>query len=283
MSKIYKSSRKGFPGGFTVLMAVYHKEDPYRFKQALESIFSNTLLPDQVILVVDGPVPEYLDNIITDTEQRSELFSVYRLSQNRGLAEALNMGLAYVETEWVVRADSDDINKFDRFEKQAAAIADISSSVDIIGGAIREIDYDGTPLAIRRTVENDSDIRDFVRRRNPFNHMTVAFRLDIVRKVGGYPNIFLKEDYALWALLIHAGARCMNLPDVLVDATTGREMYGRRGGLKYAMAEVELQRHLVSLNIKSLSHAVFDGIARSIVFLMPPFFRALVYKRLLRS
>jgi len=283
MSEKKTSNCNGFLGGFTVLMAVYEKEDPYLFKQALKSVFANTLLPDSFILVVDGPVPESIEHIIDEAKHLYDILHVYRLHENCGLSTALNEGLTYVKTEWVVRADSDDINRVDRFEKQAAAIADISLSVDIIGGAIQEIDYDGTPLAVRRTVENDSDIRRFIRRRSPFNHMSVAFRTDLVRKVGGYPNIFLKEDYALWALLIHAGARCANLPDVLVDATTGREMYRRRGGLKYAKAEVDLQRHLLSLNIKSISQAFFDGMARSIVFLMPSLFRAFVYKTFLRE
>jgi len=273
----------GFPGGFTVLMAVYEKENPSRFKQALKSIFANTLLPDSMILVVDGPVPESLNHIIHEFKHLYDFLHVYRLSENCGLAAALNEGLTYVRTEWVVRADSDDINRINRFEIQAAAIAEILPPVDIIGGAIQEIDYDGTPLAVRRTVERDSDIRNYVRRRNPFNHMTVAFRTELVRSVGGYPDIFLKEDYALWALLIQSGARCANLPSVLVDATTGREMYRRRGGIKYAFAEIRLQNHLINTNIKNLSQALFDGIARSLIFLMPSSLRFFFYKKVLRA
>lgn len=273
----------GFDGGFTVLMAVYYKEDPLRFKRALVSVFSNTLVPDSMILVVDGPIPQSIDHIIIDTLRSHNNIQVYRLPENRGLAYALNEGLSHVKTEWVVRADSDDINRPGRFETQAKAIAMMIPPVDLLGGAIQEMDFDGTPLGVRRTVEMDSDIRLFARRRSPFNHMTIAYRTSLVRSVGGYPDIYLKEDYALWASMIHAGARCANLPDILVDAMTGREMYYRRGGLKYAIAEISLQRHLITCNIKSSSHAIIDGVARSLVFMMPAFFRALFYTIMLRK
>lgn len=273
----------GFDGGFTVLMSVYHKEDPIRFQKALSSIYSNTLLPDAMILVVDGSVPESLECIIIEAQKRYRNFKVHRMPQNRGLATALNEGLSQVRTKWIVRADSDDFNRVDRFEKQAIAIAKMNPPIDVLGGAIQEIDYDGSPLAVRRTVESYSSICNFVRHRNPFNHMTVAYRTELVRKVGGYPNIFLKEDYALWALLIKSGANCANLPDILVDATTGKEMYRRRGGLKYALTEISLQKHLLDTKVKSLFEALYDGVVRGSVFLMPSAIRAVLYTMLLRK
>jgi glycosyltransferase involved in cell wall biosynthesis len=277
------NARRGFDGGFTVLMAVYFKEEPSRFMLALESIFSNTLQPNAVVLVADGPLPNSLESIIQDFQCRFNIFQVHRLYENQGLAKALNAGLALVRTEWVVRADSDDINRLDRFERQANAIAKIFPPVDILGGAIQEIYSDGTPIAIRSTPINNFDIRSFARQRNPFNHMTVAFRAELIRGVGGYPEIFLKEDYALWASLIHADACCGNLSDILVDAIVGKEMYSRRGGLKYALAEYELQKHLIKCNIKGVGRAVVDGIGRSIIFLLPKNFREYIYKNLLRK
>lgn len=274
--------RWGFKGGFTVLMAVYLKEEPSRFMLALESIFSNTLQPNAVLLVVDGPLSISLNSIIQDFQSRFNIFQVHRLSENQGLAKALNVGLALITTEWVVRADSDDINRLDRFARQAKAIATIIPSVDIIGGAIQEMDLDGTAIAIRRTPANNFDIKRFARQRNPFNHMTVAYRAKLVRRVGGYPDIFLKEDYALWASLIKAGAICSNLSDILVDAFAGQEMYARRGGVKYALAEIALQKHLVKSNIKSSFRAVVDGILRSAVFLLPGVIRGFIYKKILR-
>ena len=277
-----QSNDNGFDGGFTVLMAVYHKDNPLLFKMALDSVFANTLLPNEVILVVDGPVPTSIEQAIESVQFEQRSLTVHRLDKNRGLAVALNAGLDMVTTKWVVRADSDDINRTHRFAYQADAILAAVHQVDIIGAAIQEIDFDGSPLAVRRTVETNEEIRKFARRRNPFNHQTVAFRVDLARQAEGYPIIHLKEDYALWAKMIQNGARCLNLSEILVDAVTGKDMYRRRGGLKYAISEVDLQAHLVSCGLKTLSQAVIDGLARSTVFLMPSWMRGFFYMHALR-
>ena len=277
-----QSKVNGFDGGFTVLMAVYQRDNPNYFKRALDSVFANTLSPNKVILVVDGPVPSLIEQVIEAVQFEQDSITVLRLDKNRGLAVALNAGLDLVATKWVVRADSDDINRTHRFAYQAGAIFAAVHPVDLIGAAIQEIDFDGRPLAVRRTVETNEEIRKFAQRRNPFNHQTVAFRVDLARQAGGYPIIHLKEDYALWAKMIKNGAHCLNLSDILVDAVTGRDMYRRRGGLKYAFSEVDLQAHLVSCGLKTLPKAVFDGFARSTVFLMPSWMREFFYMHALR-
>lgn len=268
---------------FTVLMAVYHKDDPDQFDRALASVFANSLAPDAVLIVADGPLTEALDAVLARHQAQEPTLKLHRLARNKGLAMALNEGLERIETEWVARADSDDLNRPDRFAKQATALAAADGTLDLLGCAVQEIDPDGTPLAVRRTVSGHDTIRRFAARRNPFNHMTVWYRAALARQVGGYPNIHLKEDYALWASMMRAGARCENLPEVLVDAVTGEEMYRRRGGLKYAVAEIRLQRHLRSVGLKSAVQATFDGLARAAVFLMPAALRAFIYKHALRE
>jgi hypothetical protein len=73
------------------------------------------------------------------------------------------------------------------------------------------------------------------------------------------------------------------LDKVLVDATAGKEMFRRRGGLQYALAEVELQRHLVRCGLKSYLSALIDGALRSIIFLAPNNVRQFFYLKFLRT
>lgn len=270
-----------FPGGFTVLMAVYRGDDAALFERAVRSVFDNTLRPDAFILVVDGPIPLLLSATVTRLEAEFSL-DVERLAQNVGLARGLNAGLARVQTEWVVRADADDFNLPERFERQARAASGLDAP-DLFGSAIREVERDGQPLAIRRPPSNHQDIVQYAQRRNPFNHMTVAYRKEVACRCGGYPLIHQKEDYGLWALMLKEGARTMNLADVLVDATTGRDMYRRRGGWRYALAEIDLQRHLVRCKLKSTFSATLHGLLRGAVFLLPAGLRGWIYERLLRA
>lgn len=275
------SSTIEFPGGFTILMAVYQGDDIALFEHAVQSVYKNTLLPDAFVLVIDGPIPEELEHTIKRYEAQHRI-DVLHLPSNVGLARALNAGLVRVRTKWVLRADADDYNVPDRFALQAELIQ-IDSSIELLGGAIQEVDPNGTQLAVRRTVEQHPDIRRYAAYRNPFNHMTVAYRTELALHCGGYPNIHLKEDYALWALMLASGARAHNLPDVLVRATAGREMYRRRGGLRYALAEIALQHHLVCTGLKSHPKALLHGLIRATVFLLPSVIRAWIYEKLLRA
>jgi glycosyltransferase involved in cell wall biosynthesis len=233
-------------------------------------------------LVVDGPIPESLDQIIDRFVLDNDLI-VCRLPENKGLFNALNHGLKIIDTEWTVRSDADDYNRPDRFESLSNAFCQATETLDIVGSEILEVDKDGTKIAVRRTPQCHSDIVHYARKRSPFNHMTVAFRTQLVKDVGGYPDVYLKEDYALWVQLLANGARAANVPDTLVHATTGREMYKRRGGLRYAFSEFKLQKLLVKCGLKGWGVALLHGTVRSIVFLAPARLRSMIYLKFLRD
>lgn len=271
-----------FPGGATVLMAVYSGDDPDLFKLAVDSVYSNTLLPDAFILVVDGPVSTHMNDIIEYIVAQYGVNAI-RLAVNSGLAHALNVGIGFVDTEWILRADSDDINYPDRFASQAQALSDFSFGLDVIGGSIREISSAGILHGFRRLPSNHLDIFKFARSRNPINHMTVAFRRSRALEVGGYPDLYLKEDYGLWIRLLASGSVFHNISKVLVDASAGPDMYRRRSGLKYVRSEFMLQKFLVSKFAKSIIMASAHFVLRSTVFLFPNFLRGFVYEKLLRS
>ena len=45
---------------FSVLLSVYIKENALYLKQSLDSIFNQTLLPNEIVLVKDGPLTKEL-------------------------------------------------------------------------------------------------------------------------------------------------------------------------------------------------------------------------------
>lgn len=271
-----------FPGGFAVLMAVYRRDEPGLFKKALASVFDNTLQPTEVWVVADGPITSELDEVLLHfQEAHPDLLRIVRLEENRGLAHALNAGLDRIRLPWIVRADADDYNLPHRFAALAKLLR-TRPELDLMSSAILEVAPTGGKIAIRAVPETEAEIYRFARSRNPFNHMAVAYRRAKVLEVGGYPAIHLKEDYALWCLMLAKKARVGNLPEVLVHATAGLDMYRRRGGWKYARAEWVMQRLLVTCGLKSWWRAGIDGISRAAVFLAPAVVRGMIYTRLLR-
>lgn len=271
-----------FRSSFSVLMAVYHKDCPKLFEKAIHSVFSGDIHPQKMIIVCDGPLNVNLDNILNlCSAHYVGLLKIVRLPTNRGLAVALNEGLKYVDTVWVARADADDVNRFNRFNVLDRLIADNPETV-LVGGAIQERTADGIILKLRRPPSSYQDIKKFALLRNPFNHMTTAFKTSIVRELDGYPNLYLKEDYGLWIKILSEGHMCVNTPEVIVDVTAGEGLYKRRGGLRNARSEIQLQRLLVSSGMKSLTRGILDGLMRSIFFLGPLWIRKMLYTNILR-
>ena len=261
-------------------MSVYAGDDSEKFERAIESVYQNTVLPDQVVLVVDGHISKKLERVIEKYSSHDH-FLVVKLKTNVGLAMALNEGMKHITNPIVVRSDSDDYNCHNRFEKQVHLFR--NDNLDIVGGNIIEVDELDGSVAFRKVPLDSDAIKKFVARRSPFNHVTVAFRLSAVVDAGGYPNIHFKEDYALWAIMISKGCCVANIDDVLVHVSGGRKMYERRGGIKYIKSEFELRKLLIKLGINSWSQAILIGVTRSFVFLLPSSLRGLLYQAFLRD
>lgn len=264
---------------FSVLMPVYFKEDPARFAAALASVFSNTLYPPETLVVCDGLLTEALEDVLSQYKNYRG-FRILRLEKNQGIVAALNYGLRAVSNGIVVRCDSDDINYPERFEKLLAKLA---QGYDVVGSQVVEVASDGSETVFKQLPLDHEDIVSFARKRNPLNHMSVAYRVSDVLAIGGYPAIYLKEDYALWAKLIASGKRFANLNEVLVSASAGIEMYSRRGGLRAAFSEYKLQLTLLEAGITTPSRSVLNGFGRFVIFLGPKKMRALVYREFLRK
>jgi glycosyltransferase involved in cell wall biosynthesis len=266
---------------FSVLMPVYHKDNPAYFREALASLVPQLPYVDEVVLVKDGPLGAGLEAAL-DTQRARLPLSVVALPKNVGLARALNAGLAQCRSEWVFRFDADDLCLPERARLQSDRIR--AGALDILGGQIEECDPATLAVTGRRLVPCEAaEIRSFLRRRNPFNHMTVCYRRDFIRWIGGYPDIPLKEDYALWAKAIARGARVANLPQVLVRARAGSDLVARRGGARYARSELALQAFLWREGVQSALSSLLVGCARAALFASPLVVRQFVYRRALRG
>ena len=95
---------------FSVLMSVYHKDDPTYLDTALNSLTEQTAVPDEIVLVKDGPVSQQLEEVIDAFHKKFCNLKIVALEKNSGLGNALNQGLKHCSHELVARMDSDDIS-----------------------------------------------------------------------------------------------------------------------------------------------------------------------------
>lgn len=59
----FKENKKMEP--FTVIMNVYIKDTPGEFERAIQSVLRQTSVPNEIILVIDGPISQNLDALIS--------------------------------------------------------------------------------------------------------------------------------------------------------------------------------------------------------------------------
>lgn len=263
---------------FTALIPVYYKDDAQLFDQALVSIKSNTIPPDQIVIVIDGPVGQNLLDVVAKYENPN--VTVIKLEKNEGIISALNTGLLHCNYDLVARCDSDDINATDRFEQQLKAFS-VYPSLSVCGG--QTIEVSETEILRKIVPTSEQDIGLYLKFRNPMNHMTVMFNKSHVKEVGSYPDIKFREDYGLWCKLLSSGRHIINLPSVLVTVSGGQAMYKRRGKPSDILFELKLQKLLYQSGLINRLELLRNIVIRGGNMILPPLLRGFAYKLFFRK
>lgn len=269
---------------FSVLICVYNGDDAHNFDTAMNSIFVQTIIPDEVVLVVDGPVNNEIDAVIEKYKLEYKVLNVVRLDKNTGHGNARRTGLQNCTYDLVAIMDADDISYPDRFEKQLAEFRN-HEEIDIVGGNITEFIDDEKNIVGRRIVpQDDPEIKEYLKTRCPMNLVTVMFKKSSVDDVGGFIDWYCEEDYYLWARMFMANKKFKNVGDILVNVRVGEDMYRRRGGRKYFISEAKFQKYLLDNNIITPATYVLNVTKRLVVqVLMPNSVRGWAFKKFARE
>lgn len=266
---------------FSVAMCVYGKDNPEWFEIAVESVLNQTVKPSEIVIVVDGPLTEEL-YLITEKLSSNKIFKIIRFPENRGHGEARRAGFEACSNELIAIMDADDISIPTRFEKQLKCF---ENNIDIVGGNIAEfIDDVNNVVGYRLVPQSDADIKQYLKKRCPFNQVTVMLRKTMYLQSGGYIDWYWDEDYFLWIRMLQNGATFMNIDEILVNVRVGKEMYQRRGGIKYFKSEKKLQKYMLKNKIIGLPTYVINVLKRLIVqVLLPNKLRGWVFKKFARN
>ena len=268
---------------FSVLLSVYYKENPDYLRESLNSIFEQTVMPDEVLLVEDGKLTDQLDEVIAYFEKKySGIMKVLKFEKNRGLGSALHDGILSCKNDLVFRMDTDDICLKNRFEKQLKIFE--TKNVDVVGTNITEFDEEMKHETGKRIVpETNEQIKISVKKRNPINHMTVAFKKQAVLDSGNYQDMLYFEDYYLWARMISKGYTFYNVQEELVNVRGGNDMIKRRGGKKYIKPIIKFQKAILDVKIINKFEYCCNVFKRIIGALIPNSLRFIIYKKALRK
>tara|TARA_Y200000002_G_C22606125_1_gene631701 strand:- start:326 stop:1156 length:831 start_codon:yes stop_codon:yes gene_type:complete len=197
-------------------------------KETLDSLFSQTHKPKNVIIVIDGRIKYEVKNLLKEYENILPIKKV-SIKYNVGLGLALRRGLKECKSKIVLRFDTDDIYFKDRAKLLVKELH--YSDLDIIGSNVYEfIDNPNEFVSQKIMPKTHKEIRRQILFRNPINHNSVGFLKDSILKLdGGYRHFPYYEDYDLWIRAMFNGLRFKNLNKSLVAMRVSSQRKRRRG------------------------------------------------------
>ena len=268
---------------YSVLQTVFKNDAADAFKLSLESMLQQTITPDEIVLVKDGPIPDTLQNVIDELDaQYPGIINQVQLEKNLGLGLALNEGLKVCRNELVARMDSDDISLPERCEKQIKMFED-DPSLDIVGCPVKE--FIGTPDNVvgERGVPFDNEgIHKYARRRDPFNHPTVMYRKSKVLEFGPYGDYRKNQDTALWIDMLSNGCKGANCQEYLLMFRFDEGTYKKRKSWINTKLLIKIRKDAWKRGFCSFGDYVVVSVVQIAIYVLPVKFQKFVYKKILR-
>lgn len=268
---------------YSVLMAVYKKDNPEYLEIAIKSMLEQTISPDELVLVEDGPLTKELDRSIADLQKQNEHIRIIALPQNRGLGHALNCGLKECSHELVARMDADDISLSERCEKQLCRFA-ANPDLVILGTQLDEfIGSSDNIISSRKVPVFKDDIGKFARKRSPFNHPTVMYKKSIILKYGGYKPLRRKEDLDLFLRIVFDGCYVENLPDSLLLYRTDENNLKRRKSWVNCKENIAVMYDFYKKGQIGITDMLYVVVGQMTMFLTPEPIAEMLSARFLRQ
>lgn len=263
---------------YSVLMSLYKKENPAYLRFAIDSMLNQTVIPDEIVIVEDGPLTPELYAVL---DSYPVLHRV-RNKTNLGLGLALNVGLKECRNELVARMDTDDCSKPERCEKQLARFAE-KPYLAIVGSHIDEFVDDVSNIISQRIVPTTSeDIYNFAKKRSAFNHPTVMYSKTAVLENNGYSDLKRNQDVDLFGRMQFNGYKAENIDESLLWFRSSDDLAKRRKSWENTWSYIATIRKFWKIGYSSFADYAIVSIAQTAMYLMPIKVQNFVYKIFLR-
>lgn len=269
---------------YSFLMCTHSSEKSEHLSEAMESMINQSVRPDEIVIVLDGPISEELESVIKEYQELNpELLVIIKLPRNLGLGLALNEGLKICRNDLVARMDSDDISLLHRCEEQLSEFEKDDELV-IVGSYIDEfIDTPSNVISSRVVPSSHKAIVKFSKRRNPFNHPTVMFKRSKVLKLGGYKNFRRNQDLDLFIRMLSQGMKAYNVPKSLLLFRANRDNAKRRKSWIKCSSYIHIIYNSWKTKHSRFSDVLIIFLSQLIIFIMPIKFLEFASQKFLRE
>lgn len=269
---------------YSVLMTVYKNDKPEYFYKSILSMVNQSIRPDEIVLVKDGPITKELQDVIDSIDKENpNIIKQVQLRENVGLGLALNEGIKICKNELIARMDADDISLKNRCELQLKEF-ELDNSLDIIGCSVDEFIGDETNIISSREVPiTNEEIYKFAKQRDPFNHPTVMYRKSKVIECGGYSDLRKNQDTDLWIRMLNNHCKTKNIKESLVLFRFDESTYKRRKNWLNTKLLIKIRYQAYKIGFSSLWDLIKITILQIGIFVMPTGFQKFIYQKLLRT
>ena len=223
----------------SVIMPVYNGE--LYLVEAIESILSQTFTDFELILVDDGSEDGSLA-LMRAYQERDKRIKVCQLGENRGMADARNVGISKAAGEYITMMDCDDISAPRRLQMQVEFL-ESNPEIGAVGASGQAMNEDMTAALFDLNVPQEHCLivlANFVG--VSFIYTTVMVRRAVMRAVGGYQSGRRsgEERELYWRMLWDTRTRFANLPQNLYTYRQHRQSFSanRDAKLKAETAEI---------------------------------------------
>lgn len=269
---------------YSVLMSLYVKEKADYLKLAVDSMLNQTILPEEIVIVEDGPLTEELYEIVDRyVDRHPQLFTIVKNEKNIGLGLALNEGLKVCRNELVARMDTDDIAKSDRCEKQLK-VFESQPELSIVGSYVDEFfDNPEQVVSTRVVPQTQEEIYQFAKKRSAFNHPAVMYRRSKVLEFGGYSDLRRNQDVDLFGRMLYGGCIAHNIGESLLYFRSNNDLAKRRKSWENTKSYIDTIKNLWKMGYSGFGDYAVVAVAQTVMFLLPVKIQHWVYKVFLRK
>lgn len=225
-------------------------------REFIQSILASTMLPAQIIIVDDGSTDDSRQ-ILKEYENLPGATFIYS-DKNEGFANALNKGIAAVNTEYIMRADPDDLLHPLRIEKQFEFL---EANPDICGVGCN-VDYFHTEKA---KIQNRSNFpagteavkNSYMKGEHGMQHPTVMMKAEILKQFRYIQQNVPAEDYDLFSRLIAQGYKFTNLSEALYTMRIHKSSISSNLAFATIQKTFELRKEIFGIRTSKLKQKTY--------------------------
>lgn len=178
--------------------------------EAVDSLVSQTIQPDHIIIVDDGSAQETKDVLQQLDHPLIEI--IYQ--ENQGVASARNNGIKKATTTYILTLDADDDFEATFIEKAISILNDDHQTVAVCCYYQKHRNNKSFGDVIKPL---GGEVADFLVKNNGL--ASAMFRRSRWEEIGGYDVQFKNgyEDWEFWIAMLHGGYSMQVIPEVLFN------------------------------------------------------------------